>query len=477
MAEQAAPKYPELPAQAYRVTLGAAGCALDLGDGSERAEYVNQDYLFRTLGRPHRSINLMYCYWPLDKGWPQRASIAFKPSGTFAWDYPYDDYFPYEGGPGGNPNGEPFKQMRDIRQHGQDVTLTLTVDCKTPDDHLKQIARELRPFGRLRVRINHECDGSWFAFNKRYDRPTISAFFNRFHDIIKTEAPEVQTICCWGWWDPKTDRLRFEDDLAPMLPKADVWSVDKYLFLHYAWPNNICEKHQLDKGYSYVGLDNVWKELARVYEIFVERCGQEKPLEICEFNGDGDVRGRAHQCQELTRFYKRVAEKKPKFLKGITMYQFRDAGRLGLEQEDPNNKSVGVASPFLDGYRKLARDPHFNPTEKWQKLEAGAPLETRWHSSEDSAGIGWKLKLKSTPTFLELKFAKEAALVVKVGDQWYFKRPGVEWVDATASVLKADAGETIAVSVFAPPADGTNPGCAAEVKTLLTPPTLRLRYE
>ena len=28
-----------------KLHLGAAQCALDLGDGSERAEYVNQDYI------------------------------------------------------------------------------------------------------------------------------------------------------------------------------------------------------------------------------------------------------------------------------------------------------------------------------------------------------------------------------------------------------------------------------------------------
>ena len=32
-----------------KVTLTAATCGLDLGDGSERAEYVNQDYILNTL--------------------------------------------------------------------------------------------------------------------------------------------------------------------------------------------------------------------------------------------------------------------------------------------------------------------------------------------------------------------------------------------------------------------------------------------
>ena len=48
----------------YNVHMGKAKCAVDLGDGSERGEYVNQDYILQKMGRPHRSISLMYCYYP-----------------------------------------------------------------------------------------------------------------------------------------------------------------------------------------------------------------------------------------------------------------------------------------------------------------------------------------------------------------------------------------------------------------------------
>ena len=41
--------------------MGPAECAVDLGDGSERGEYVDQDYILQKLGRPHRAVNLMYC--------------------------------------------------------------------------------------------------------------------------------------------------------------------------------------------------------------------------------------------------------------------------------------------------------------------------------------------------------------------------------------------------------------------------------
>ena len=71
-----------------KVLMTGADCALDLGDGSERALYVNQDYILRKLGKIHRGISLMYTYYPKDKGWPLRASVAFpqkEPNG--AWNY------------------------------------------------------------------------------------------------------------------------------------------------------------------------------------------------------------------------------------------------------------------------------------------------------------------------------------------------------------------------------------------------------
>ena len=54
--------------EVYRIHMGKAKCAVDLGDGSERGEYVDQDYILAKMGRPHRSISLMYCYYPLDEG-------------------------------------------------------------------------------------------------------------------------------------------------------------------------------------------------------------------------------------------------------------------------------------------------------------------------------------------------------------------------------------------------------------------------
>ena len=52
--------------EVYGVKLGKAKCGLDLGYGSERAEYVDQDYILHKLGRPHRCVNVMYTLYPKD---------------------------------------------------------------------------------------------------------------------------------------------------------------------------------------------------------------------------------------------------------------------------------------------------------------------------------------------------------------------------------------------------------------------------
>ena len=70
-----------------KLHMGPAHCALDIGDGSERAEYVNQDYILHKMGRPHRGVNIMYTYYPHDAEWPARISEAWKDRNvSFAWD-------------------------------------------------------------------------------------------------------------------------------------------------------------------------------------------------------------------------------------------------------------------------------------------------------------------------------------------------------------------------------------------------------
>ncbi len=206
----------------YSVRMGKAVCAVDLGDGSERGEYVSQDYILNRLGRPHRSISLMYCYYPFDKQWPARISdVHYDDNITYQWDYPYDDYFPYRGGIGGDRNSQPFEQMRDIRRHGQDVTLTLTIDPHATDEMLAAIGDDLRPFGRVFLRINHEATGNWFSFTKRASYQEIADFYCRAVRIIKECAPNVlHIICIGGIEDPDAVEMVLEKEFAQTVRDA-----------------------------------------------------------------------------------------------------------------------------------------------------------------------------------------------------------------------------------------------------------------
>ena len=47
----------------YGVHLGAAKYAVDIGDGSERGEYVNQDYILQNI---HNLLLLKYCNFQRD---------------------------------------------------------------------------------------------------------------------------------------------------------------------------------------------------------------------------------------------------------------------------------------------------------------------------------------------------------------------------------------------------------------------------
>jgi len=458
---------------AYHVRLSPADCSLDLGDGSERGAYVDQDTVLSVLGRPHRAISLMYCYYPFDKGWPLRASEAFPNDGSGSWGYPYDDYFPFTGGPKGDTKGPVFQQMRDIRRHGQEVTLTLAMDCKVPDDHIRVIARQLKPFGPMRIRLNHECDGNWFSFNKRSSYQEVGDFFVRFSKAIKREAPAIKLICCWGHvTDTKTGELKHEKEFAPLLDAADVWSTDKYVTLHWGWPFRGCEPGDRDKTYVFHGVKKVWDETALIHKRCVQLSGRDPGIELGEFNYDGDVGGEVTQAARVEEFYRRVLKEKPAHLKGITFYQFRDQGRLGLERENPNNPALGVVTPLLPLYRSLLQEAYFQPKEAWTRAKG---LKMEWRASDDSDGLGWRVPLKKKPLFLELAFDKSANLMVRVGKGWFYKKSGVEWIDATHAAAEWGTRKPLPIVAFAPPAEGVNPtGCDGVVTRLSQPPRMRL---
>ncbi|MBQ4264190.1 MAG: hypothetical protein IJB85_01595 [Clostridia bacterium] len=459
-----------------KLHMGQAKCGLDLGDGSERAEYVCQDYILHKLGRPHRCVNIMYTLYPKDEQWPQRISEACKDMEiNYQWDYPYDDYFPY------GANGQPFEQMRDIRRHGQDVLLTLTVDCSLDDEYLRQVARQLKPFGRMRIRINHECAGDWFTHNRRFSYEEVGAFFVRFHNIIKEEAPNVSTIFCAGFLKDDGSEIEFQDAFLDAYKTADIWSADCYLALHFGWPYDIAEK---DSGrFNHSSVEYYYHRFRKTAERLTQLCGK-KPMSTAEFNTDGDVTGAFRQGESIKRFARIFRDNQAEWFKGISMYQFRDRGRLGLEMEDPNNPAIGIEQPVMEDYKEVLFDPYFMP-EMTTGAKAAFPATLRWGGSEDADGIEIPMTFEGTPEFCEITVDDPISLMIELNGKWFYKAPGVKTIDLMPAFYKnrLDGKTTLPVRIFATPVDGENHDDGhsdwqfnyyAEMKKA---PEFRIRYE
>lgn len=471
-----------------KIRILPAKCAVDLGDGSERGEYVNQDYILHKLGRPHRAINLMYCYYPLDKGWPGRASVVHaRPDVKFAWDYPYDDYFTYKGGIGGTTDDEPFTYMRDVRRHGQDVILTLTCDPNLTDDYLIRIAQDISTFGRLQLRINHEATGQWFSFNKRCTYQQVADFYVRFHKIVKEYAPHVQTILCIGGIENlKHEEMEKEKEFTEAVKVTDIWSVDKYMALHWGWPYDIAEpggnSHQRTK------VADIYELTKRSYERYKYlNGGVSKPMVMSEFNADGDVTGPYDQCLMIEEFCNMLKSEPADWFSGFTFYQFRDRGRLGLEIEDPNNPDVGIEQPALGTYKKIIHDEYFYPSFS-DGGETNFPVQMRWGGFEDSDGVCIPLHFERNPVFCEITFKGEDEnqnLIMEINGKWFYKSPSAKIIDLMSAFFENPLNDEmdLTLKIFAPPASGENdPSQGEDWKTnyfskLNALPDIRIRYK
>ena len=435
----------------FRVSLGPAQCGADITNGSERATYVPMEHVFRVLKRPHRAINLMFTYYPFDKGWPKRASkvVAWK-EGMGQWDLPYDDYDVYLGGPGGISDAEAYRQFRDVRRYGQDVHFTLTIDPKVPVKSLRLIAKELRAYGRVFFRINHECNGFWFQHNRRYSYKQVSDFFVKFHKILKEDAPLVETVLCLNGFDDPLQMHVGEKELAEAVRAADVIAIDRYLSLHYAWPNNFSND---PATYFDLSVEQWWKAMNLNRELLCEVRGDDSfPVSFPELNADSDVNGYHGQAKRITMLYDLVKKEKKDWLKSVTMYQFRDRGGLGLELESRVSHEFVSRLPSCGAYRKAASDPYYNPVmvAGEQLSKAGSPLKLRWYNSEKADGLSIRGKRHSASNRMRIKL-DSGNYLIECNGKWFHSRGGS--VDLKAAVFP---GDKYAINIFCPPHDGTN---------------------
>ena len=445
-----------------KVLLTPAKCALDMGDGSERGLYVNQDYILQKLKKVHRGISLMYTYYPNDKEWPTRAcDIDTGHESTGAWDSPYENYFPYRGGREGLRDGEPFNFMKEIRRHGMDVVLTLTIDPHLKEEDIILIAKDLRPYGRILLRVNHECTGDWFCYTRRATYQEIADFFVMVCKVMHKYAPNVKVILCAGMYQKSDGKLEMEDIFLEAHKAADIWSADNYLSLHWGWPNDVVSTETAN--YARYSVKEVYEKCKLTYKRLQKITGQKKPMVLSELNADGDVAGPFVQSNMMKEFMDLLQADKENWLSAFTFYQFRDDGRLGMEITDPNNSDIGIEQPVMAMYRKQLHKPFFSQGIKKGEAVTKLPVKLRWGGSEDAEGIEVPVKLSKTPVQFELAFGKELEninMMIEFNGWWFYKAPGTKSVDLmpyfyekTNAVKKAG---TFKLHYFLPPADGIN---------------------
>jgi len=252
--------------------------------------------------------------------------------------------------------------------------------------------------------------------------------------------------------------MKYEDEFAQAINITDFWSTDTYLALHWGWPFDIAEPG----GNSHKRGSNtkMLKDFNLEYERFMVRSNNKtRPFVVSEFNADGDVTGPFEQAEQLGDFYRRLPHEAP-CITGITFYQFRDRGRLGLEIEDPNNPNIGCEQPVLEEYKKILNMEAYLPV-KTMGEPVNFPVKLRWGGSEDSDGLAIPLLFEKNPVFCEINFSEEDLklnLMMEINDKWFYKKSGVKSIDLIPAFFeKKLAGcKEIYLRLFAPPPDGVN---------------------
>ena len=462
------------PVSVREIKLMAPACSLGITDGSERGEYVPQSYLVSRLGRPHHVVNLMFQYYPDLMGWPTQGVKwrGFYRNNT--WNKG-DGYFPLVLEDDGAWGQVFLRQIEDVRSHGQEPLLTLTLHADTPDKDLVRIARALVPYAPMKIRINHECNGEWFYFNQRWSYRQISDFFIRFHDIIPEHAPGVRTVACWnGRAEAHGKALETltpwgtlaENELGPMFKKADVVSYDQYASLHWAWPDPDFDPLH-PTGFFQVPFEVWWLELEKTHRLMTELRSGEVDIEVHEINEDADVAGPAGQAEWIRRFYKEAAAGKYPWLKNLTYYQFRDRGGLGLEKEDTENPLVFQVQPSLDAYKEALRHPYFDlSVAVGQAMPASSELKTTWSGPASAIGYQIEYAIPHATGEVVMQFDGQDQLLVESGTEWKIVNPGTKRITFSHAAFGTD----FVLRVFVLPRDGRNNLSGAFRSVLKNPP-------
>jgi hypothetical protein len=363
---------------------------LILSNGSERSDFVPVDEIFAKLGRIHEGIQLFKTYYPSDPVWSNTqkiSAVTAKKGVNYAWDYEYEDYHPFDIW---ENESITRKEIEAIKSYGSDLHLTLTLEFSLSDAEIAKIAQALNPYGRIFLRINHEANGNWFRYSRQHTFQEFSDFFVRCHKIIKNNSSNILTVFNLSsdfFVNEKlvVDRFLYlsEGQLRGALNTADYWSIDKYTSLHYGWPFE-AELTETSTAYFKGSIDDWWQLIEETYlKMIWHNNLVAKPLFINEFNSDSDVDGYEGQAEIITRIYNRLAQGEFEWLAGITLYQFRDYGGLGLEK---GNLQDYQSLPALTAYKAAVKDFKYElvlSEQEWQYSE----YTFTWKDSDHIRGL------------------------------------------------------------------------------------------
>lgn len=451
-------------------------CTLGLTVGSERGTYVSQRHVLQRVGRPHHVVNLMFQHYPDMKDWPTQG-VNYHGFYRNRQLNAGDGYFPLSLDADGVWGQEFLRQIADVRAHGAEPQLTLTLHADTPDATLIRIAESLRPFTPMRIRINHECNGTWFHFNERWTYGQVAALFVRFHNILHQYAPGVRTVACWNGnaenlyvpADRQPPRGRLTDDeLAPAFRAADMVSVDQYTSLHYGWPDPSFDPSNPSQSFR-VDPEAWWIEMQNIHAAICAVRESETDLEIHEVNNDADIVGDEGQAAWIRSFYGEVAARALPWLKNITFYQFRDRGGLGLERESLADPNRYEDLPSLAAYCQAIGDSYF--AMRTQRGPGGDltthDVELAWSGPTEATGLRFTFD-NGPRSPVDLILPARQHLLVHADAAWHVKPVGEDRVRLGPA---ADGGSRL-VDVFLPPPDGRNNRGHAYASRMQTPPML-----
>ncbi len=415
----------------HRFKQTAPQIELLINNGSERGDYVPFEKALELLGAPHCGVNLMACYYPKNKNWPNRKLFHPEDVPHYRWglkdetdktklpssEYSTDGYYNLDFE---DEKNDVVSQIIDSRKYGHDVTLTLTADCDTSENEIIEIAKIMKEYGVKKFRLNHEANGNtWFRFANQVGDPDknldeqcqiyqeISNFFIMAHKIFGKYAPETTLVACYngpgelinmGKLEAGTFPNLGDNQLGPMykLPN-EIISLDQYGSLHYGWPGHVIHDvpvkgnvtHDEHRSF-FIPPEILCEKVFRGFRDFMSTFRNEPDLRINlgELDYDQDIHGPKETAKLILECYRWI-EANPEVIGSVVHYILADMGGLGLfQQSEYGNVHEFSSNEVTEVYKDVMKWPVFQPGNSLvEELNSTDSWTLYWKNFDDASGI------------------------------------------------------------------------------------------